>query len=81
MRASLFCSVALCALCLAGCPRELQPPPPGMASICDDHPDCNGGRTCGPLALCVGGYCEQEPSIAVPCPEEGVPIPAPEETD
>jgi hypothetical protein len=55
---------------LAGCPREVQPPPPGEARPCDSHADCNGGRTCGVLSLCVGGFCEAgEGTLAVPCPE------------
>ena len=63
------------ALSLAGCPREAQPPPPGDARPCEAHADCNAGRTCGLLALCVGGFCEEETSVAVPCPEEGTPVP------
>lgn len=78
MRLSIALGVALAALSLAGCPRELQPPPPGDGPPCAGHADCNEGRTCGPLALCVGGLCEDAPSLAVPCPEEGVPVPLPD---
>jgi hypothetical protein len=71
-------SIALVAgALLSGCPREPQPPPPGEATPCGDHADCNGGRTCGELALCVGGFCEEEGSVAVPCPSAGTPVPVP----
>lgn len=84
---ALLVSSALASLALAGCPRELQPPPPGDAATCMVLADCNEGRTCGALSLCVGdgagatGYCEREPSLAVPCPEDGVPVPAPGDPD
>lgn len=70
-------AAAVLAVSLAGCPREVQPPPPGAARVCEDHPDCNEGRTCGLLALCVGGFCEEEGTLAVPCPEDGTPVPVP----
>ncbi len=76
MRVSGFamCVLVLAGVALSGCPRELQPPPPGEAAPCDGDLDCNGGRTCGALALCIGGFCESAPSVGVPCPEEGVPV-------
>ena len=74
MRA-LFAVVALCVLCLAACPREIQPPPPGDAIPCEDLSDCNAGRTCGVLVVCVGGFCGEEASHVVPCPGEGTPVP------
>jgi hypothetical protein len=68
----------LCALLgasfLGGCPRELQPPPPGEAAPCAVDEDCNAGRSCGLLAICVGGFCEAEPSLVIACPGEGVPV-------
>ncbi|WP_157069437.1 hypothetical protein [Sandaracinus amylolyticus] len=86
---ALFVSIALgatllAATLLAGCPRELQPPPPGDAAACETLEDCNAGRSCGELALCVGGFCEESTTFAIPCPGDGVPIVIPEpevETD
>lgn len=74
--------LALGATLLTGCPRELQPPPPGDATPCTTNEDCNGGRECGLLSLCVGGFCEATPSLAVPCPGDGRPLPvAPPSSD
>ncbi len=52
---------------LAGCPRELQAPPPGDGLACERIEDCNAGRTCGELRICVGGFCEDTPSHVVVC--------------
>lgn len=70
----LVLAIVLSAM-LSGCPREPQPPPPGVARPCEVHADCNGGRTCGQLSLCVGGYCEEEGSVAIACPGAGTPVP------
>lgn len=58
------------ALPLSGCPRDIQPPPPpAEARPCVTHADCNDGRTCGELALCVGGLCEERRTFAIACRE------------
>lgn len=75
---ALLVLIALGATCLGGCPRELQPPPPGDALSCESDADCNGGRECGLLSLCVGGFCEASPSLARPCPGDGLPVPVPD---
>jgi hypothetical protein len=52
---------------LAGCPRELEPPPAG-GEPCAETSDCNpGAPRCGELRLCVGGRCEVGRSLRVPC--------------
>lgn len=65
----------LAALALAGCPRT-DPPPDHMAGMpCTTNEECNPGRTCGDLTLCVGGYCEASHTLVVACPGQGMRIP------
>lgn len=58
--------ISLLLASIAGCPRELQPPPAAGAA-CTTTDDCNLGLTCGELRACVGGRCEEGHSIRVPC--------------
>jgi hypothetical protein len=69
-------------LCVAlpGCPREPDAPDPLSGTPCNTLDDCNEGRTCGALTLCVdaregeSGYCELGASLVRPCPGEGDPV-------
>jgi hypothetical protein len=59
--------LVLAALALGGCPRELEPPP-AAGDPCVEVSDCNpDGMSCGELRMCVGGRCEAERSLRVPC--------------
>ncbi|GAB4197559.1 MAG: hypothetical protein OHK0013_05850 [Sandaracinaceae bacterium] len=59
--------IALWALNLGGCPRELVAPP-AAGDPCEQTADCNPeGLDCGELRLCVGGRCEHGRSLRVPC--------------
>jgi hypothetical protein len=59
--------IVLAALALAGCPRELEPPP-AAGDPCVDVSDCNpSGMSCGELRMCVGGRCEADRSLRIPC--------------
>lgn len=66
------------ALAAAGCPREPEAPKPLMGTPCEQLTDCNPGRECGALRLCVDGYCEAGASLLRPCRDEGVPVRPPE---
>ena len=67
MRLELLISLTLAVLALAGCPRELEPPP-AAGDVCEEQAECNPpGMTCGELRLCVGGRCEAGRSLHVPC--------------
>lgn len=71
------------ALCLAGCPREPDAPDPLGGTPCATNADCNEGRDCGAIRLCVdaregeSGFCEDGASLVRPCPGEGVPVEPP----
>lgn len=66
------------ALGVSGCPREPDAPEPLMGTPCMQLTDCNPGRACGALKLCVDGFCEQDASLLRPCRDEGQPVPAPD---
>lgn len=66
--------VSSCVLMLGGCPREPEAPEPGMGTPCEQLSDCNPDGSCGTLALCVDGFCEQYPTLVRPCPGEGEPV-------
>ena len=71
--APLLAFVAL-SLLASGCPRTPDAPEPGMGTPCMQLDDCNEGRSCGALTLCVAGFCEEGASLIRPCPGEGAPI-------
>jgi len=67
MRVWLVLLLTLGSVVLVGCPRELEPPP-AAGDPCEENAECNpDGLTCGELRLCVGGRCEAERSLRVPC--------------
>ncbi|MCZ7678943.1 MAG: hypothetical protein M5U28_09395 [Sandaracinaceae bacterium] len=68
--------IALGAL-LGGCPRTPDAPEPLSGTPCMQLIDCNPGRSCGALTLCVDGYCEEGTSLLRPCRDEGEPVPPP----
>lgn len=77
LRATLTALVLLATTLLVGCPRDVQVPDPGEdATPCAETADCNAGATCGQLKMCVDGLCEATPSLAIPCPTAGAPVPA-----
>lgn len=61
------------ALALSGCPRNLEPPPPG-GDPCGSLEDCNPGVDCGSLTLCLDGFCEAGQTLVRPCEDEGNPV-------
>ncbi len=63
---------------VAGCPREPDAPEPLSGTPCEQLTNCNPGRACGALKLCVDGFCEEGESLLRPCPEEGDPVRPPE---
>ncbi|HEY8429038.1 MAG TPA: hypothetical protein VIL20_11715 [Sandaracinaceae bacterium] len=71
-------ALVLSASSLAGCPRQPEAPEPLDGTPCEQLIECNPGRSCGALKLCVDGYCEEGFSLLRPCPEEGEPVRPPE---
>lgn len=69
-----FALIASFGLLMLGCPRQPDAPPPGMGTPCGTTPECNSGRDCGLLRVCVEGFCEEEASLVRPCPGEGEPV-------
>ena len=61
----------LAALLVAGCPQGFTDPSPTQAGACESVDDCNDGRVCGELRLCVDGACEAEPSLVRVCDDDG----------
>lgn len=62
---------------VSGCPRQPDAPDPLSGTPCAQLSECNPGRACGALRLCVDGYCEAEASLLRPCRDEGQPVPPP----
>lgn len=66
MRALFFVA---CSCLLLACPRDVEEPEPpldGEACVTDDQ--CTPAEApCGVVYACVHGYCEQQPSRALPC--------------
>jgi len=71
----LALSAGLALVC--GCPRQPDAPDPLSGTPCTQLSDCNPGRTCGALQLCVDGFCEEGTSLLQPCRGEGEPVPPP----
>jgi hypothetical protein len=64
--------LASLALLVSGCPRT-DPPADRMGGMpCTTNDDCNPGRTCGELALCITGLCESGHTWIVACPHQGM---------
>ena len=56
---------------VVGCPRT-DPPPDRMGGMpCTTNADCNPDRTCGEMALCITGICEEGHTLIVACPGMG----------
>lgn len=70
----------LVSLAVPGCPREPDAPDPLSGTPCTTLDDCNPGRECGALKLCVdaregeSGFCEEGASLILPCEGEGEPV-------
>lgn len=69
-RAVRAISAGLAALALAGCPQGFSDPKRTPAPSCESVADCNEGRVCGDLKLCVDGACESEASFVRVCEED-----------
>lgn len=66
--------VATLGVALTACPRPPDAPEPLMGTPCEQLTDCNPGRECGALKLCVDGFCEADASLLRPCRDEGQPV-------
>ena len=71
-------AAAFVAFAISGCPRTPDAPDPGGGMPCEQLDDCNPGRTCGALTLCVAGFCEEGASLIRPCPDDGEPVVRPD---
>lgn len=69
----IFGLTVLLGLMCGGCPEDLDVPP-AQGEPCDADVDCNMGRACGPVAICVRGYCSSEGARVLPCPDAGIRI-------
>jgi hypothetical protein len=74
---SIYGLALFAASMVLGCPRQPDAPDPLTGTRCEDLADCNAGRSCGALTLCVDGFCEEGASLVRPCPG-GEPVAPPD---